>query len=198
VHEEIYVGDEVGTLLQAAAAGDADLLIVGAGDWSHLSDLWRGRTTDRLVRDAVCPVLVVPTPAAIRRAAAVKALPKPREEWPARWDRINFELRGHLTSVILIDPAMSALPAVTALPLTGIVPERHTNGRETLELILGDREQSHLTHVIDRPTELRVERLWLNGIRLLISDARGARTLVEISGLPQPSPDALAAVNPLF
>jgi nucleotide-binding universal stress UspA family protein len=198
VHEEVYMGDAVSTLLQVAEGAEAELLIVGAGDWPHLSDLWRGHTTDHLVRHATCPVLIVPTPAAVRRAAAVKAPPKPRAEWPALWDRINTELRGHLTSVILIDPEMSALPEVTALPLTGIVPERNTAGEEAIELILGDREQSHLTHVIERPTELRVERLWLNGIRLLISDAGGERTLVEISGLPQPSPEAIAAANPLF
>jgi hypothetical protein len=92
---------------------------------------------------------------------------------------------------------MSAMPEATALPLTGIVVDRSGGQLDTIELILGDREQAHLTHVIDRPTELRVERLWLNSVRLLISDASGTATLVEIAAAPQ-AIEALAAASPQF
>ena len=85
------------------------------------------------------------------------------------------------------------MPEATALPLTGIVVERSAASPETIELILGDREQSHLTHVIDRPVELRVERSWLNSVRVLISDASRTATLVEIAAVPQPATEALAA-----
>jgi hypothetical protein len=89
------------------------------------------------------------------------------------------------------------MPEATALAFTGVVMDRSPAHPESIELILGDREESHLTHVIDRPTELRFERLWLNSVRLLISDASGAGTLVEIA-VPRPSIDALAASSPPF
>lgn len=197
VREEAYTGEPVGTLLEVAEEGKAELLVVGAGDRPHLSALWRGHTTDRLVRQSTCPVLVVPTPPAVRRAASMTATPVGREEWTAILNRINAEFAGHLTTVTLIHREMSAMPEVTALPLTGIVVDAGAHG-EAIELILGDGEESHLTHVIDRPTELRLERLWFNGVRLLIADASGAETLVEVTGLPQPSMETLAASQPLF
>ena len=43
-----------------------------------------------------------------------------------------------------------------------------------------------------------MERLWLNSVRLLISEASGTATLVEIVGVPQPSIDALAAASLQF
>jgi nucleotide-binding universal stress UspA family protein len=196
VKEEIHVGEAVGTLLDVVHQDQAELLVVGAGDWPHLSALWRGHTTDRLVRQAKCPVLVVPTPPAVRRAAAMTAAPIARVQWPTILDRINTELRGHFTTVTVIDREMSALPEVTALPLTGIVLDRGEGG--AIELILGDREHSHLTHVIERPTELRVERVWMTSARLLVSDASGTATLVEIAAAPHTALEALATSTPPF
>jgi len=121
--------------------------------------------------------------------------------------RVRRVLTGHdaqgRSTFIADGPApnvkeMSAMPEATALPLTGIVVDRSGGQPETIELILGDREYSHLTHVIDRPTALRVERHWLNSVRLLISEASGTATLVEIAGVPQPSADALAAASLQF
>jgi hypothetical protein len=105
---------------------------------------------------------------------------------------------GGLTTVTIIDKEMSAMPEASALPLTGIVVDRSGGQSDTIELILGDREQAHLTHTIDRPTELRVERPWLTSVRLLISDTSGTATLVEIAGVPQPAIEALAASSPPF
>ena len=198
IREEVGVGEPVDTLIGIAQANAAELLIVGTGDRPHLQWLWRGRTTDRLIRNSTCPVLVVPTPPAVRRAASMTGVAIARDQWRTVLDRLNDEHRGCRTTVTIIDKEMSAMPETTALPLTGVVVDRSAAGPEMIELILGDREQSHLTHVIDRPTELRLERLWLNSVRLLISDASGTATLVEIAAMPQPSIDALAAASLQF
>ena len=198
IREEAFIGDPVGTLLQVAQESEAELLVVGAGDRPHIEALWRGHTTDRLVRLSSSPVLVVPTPSAVRRAASMTSTPIAHDQWRAVLDRLSDEYRGSRTTVTIIHKEMSAMPEATALPLTGIVVERSAAQPETIELILGDREQSHLTHVIDRPVELRVERHWLNSVRLLISDATGNATLVEIAAVPQPAFDALVASTPPF
>jgi nucleotide-binding universal stress UspA family protein len=198
IHEEAHVGEPVDTLLHIVQEAEAELLVVGAGDRPHLQSLWRGRTTDRLVRRAPCPVLIVPTPPAVRRAASMTTVPVARDRWRTVLDRVNEECRGGLTTVTIIDKEMSAMPEVTALPFTGVVVDRSAAQPEMIELILGDGEQSHLTHVIYRPTELRIERLWLNSVRLLISEASGTATLVEIAAAPQPSVVALAAAAPPF
>jgi nucleotide-binding universal stress UspA family protein len=199
IREEARIGEPVDTLLQLTQECEAELLIVGAGDRPHVQALWRGHTIDRLVRSSTCPVLVVPTPSAVRRAASMTAPPLPRERWGTLLDRLNAERVGCLTTVTIIDKEMSAMPAAKALPLTGIVVvDRLRQETPTIELILGEREDSHLTHVIERPNELRFERLWQGGARLLISDASGTATLVEMAPMPQPALEALAAANPPF
>jgi nucleotide-binding universal stress UspA family protein len=94
IHEEAYIGEPVGTLLQILQQDQAELLVVGTGDRLHPQALWRGRTTDQLVRSAPCPVLVVPTPPAVRRAASMRAAPIARDHWRSVLDRLSQELRG--------------------------------------------------------------------------------------------------------
>jgi nucleotide-binding universal stress UspA family protein len=67
IREEVGVGEPVDTLIGIAQANAAELLIVGTGDRPHLQSLWRGRTTDRLIRNSSCPVLVSACDEAIRR-----------------------------------------------------------------------------------------------------------------------------------
>ena len=110
--------------------------------------------------------------------------PIAHDQWRTVLDRMSDEHRGSPTTVTIIDREMSAMPEVTALPLTGFVVDRCGARPETIELILG---------VIDRPVELRVERSWLNSVRVLISDASRTATLVEIAAVPQPATEALAA-----
>ena len=65
IREEAYIGDPVGTMLQVAQDGDAELLIVGVGDRPHVQALWRGH---RLI---VGPTLALPgsrRPNAFRRS----------------------------------------------------------------------------------------------------------------------------------
>lgn len=58
---ELRVGDPGEEL--AAAAGDADLLVIGSRRWGPLSHLVVGSTGEELVREAPCSLLLVPRPA---------------------------------------------------------------------------------------------------------------------------------------
>jgi nucleotide-binding universal stress UspA family protein len=198
ITEEVRVGEPVGAILELEERLDAELVVVGAGDRPHLRALWLGRTTDRLVRNSRCPILVVPTPPAVRRAAAMIAAPLARDEWRPVLDRLSEAHRGRPTTVTIIDTEASALPEAAALPLTGIVVESRPNRPDAIELILGDREQAHLTHTIERPCEVRVERLWFNTLRLLISDASGTATLVEVVTAPEPAFEPLGPATIVF
>lgn len=61
VEVELRVGEPGEEL--AAAAADADLLVIGSRRWGALSRLVVGSTGEELVRDAPCSLLVVPRPA---------------------------------------------------------------------------------------------------------------------------------------
>ena len=57
---KVIDGDVVEGILQAAAAGPADLLVLATAGRRGFLDVLRGSTTERVVRGARCPVLAVP------------------------------------------------------------------------------------------------------------------------------------------
>jgi nucleotide-binding universal stress UspA family protein len=64
IGETVATGHPAWELLRAAEATQADLIVVGAGDRYHLRSMWLGGVTDRLLRLAHAPVLIVPAVAA--------------------------------------------------------------------------------------------------------------------------------------
>ncbi len=47
-------------ILRAAEESQADLIVIGAGDRYHVRAMWLGGVTERLLRTAHAPVLIVP------------------------------------------------------------------------------------------------------------------------------------------
>jgi nucleotide-binding universal stress UspA family protein len=64
VHERVAAGHPAATLLRIAEEAQADLIVMGTGDRFHLRSMWLGGATDRVIRSAYAPVLIVPAPAA--------------------------------------------------------------------------------------------------------------------------------------
>lgn len=58
VDGDVAVGDPVGELV--LAGGDLDLLVLGSRRWGPLRRLALGSTSERVIRNAACPVLVPP------------------------------------------------------------------------------------------------------------------------------------------
>jgi nucleotide-binding universal stress UspA family protein len=74
VHERVAAGPPALALLHVAEEAQADLIVMGAGDRFHLRAMWLGGATDRVIRSAYAPVLIVPTP-------PVRAVPEKRLEY---------------------------------------------------------------------------------------------------------------------
>jgi nucleotide-binding universal stress UspA family protein len=64
VHERVAAGHPAWTLLRIAEEAQADLIVMGSGDRFHLRSMWLGGVTDRVIRSAHAPVLIVPAAAA--------------------------------------------------------------------------------------------------------------------------------------
>jgi nucleotide-binding universal stress UspA family protein len=60
VHERVATGHPGWTLLRVAEEMQADLIVMGSGDRYHLRSMWLGGATDRVIRMAHAPVLIVP------------------------------------------------------------------------------------------------------------------------------------------
>jgi len=57
---ETWEGDPVDHILASAEVNDADLIVMAKGGQKNILDALRGSTTERVVREAKCPLLVVP------------------------------------------------------------------------------------------------------------------------------------------
>jgi nucleotide-binding universal stress UspA family protein len=64
VHERVAAGSLGLALLRIAEEAQADLIVMGTGDRFHLRSMWLGGATDRVIRSAYAPVLIVPAPPA--------------------------------------------------------------------------------------------------------------------------------------
>lgn len=70
VHERVASGHPGWTLLRVAEEMPADLIVMGAGDRYHLRAMWLGGATDRVIRMARVPVLIVPAPNSAENVAS--------------------------------------------------------------------------------------------------------------------------------
>ena len=79
-HEvETWEGDVVDHILASAKANDADVVVMAKSGQRSPLDALRGSTTERVAREAPCPLLVVPVE---RETVAIQARPE-ESEWPA-------------------------------------------------------------------------------------------------------------------
>jgi nucleotide-binding universal stress UspA family protein len=60
VQERVASGHPGWTLLRVAEEMQADLIVMGSGDRYHLRAMWLGGATERVIRKAHAPVLIVP------------------------------------------------------------------------------------------------------------------------------------------
>ena len=176
IREHVAIGSPVEHILQLAAEADADLVVMGAGDRAHLRSLWLAPTIREVARQIACPVMVVPVPAVLSRSLAVGSRQIDPTHWRSFFDRLSLRHLGHPATLTRLEPG-AAEREVHRLPLLGMTVE----GR-AIVVMLGGSESPHLTHMIERPAEVRVEELDTHGTtRLLIRCETGSETLVELN-----------------
>ena len=196
IHERVVFGDVATSILQQARDARAELIVMGTGDHAHLRSLWLGNATSRIAHEAVCPMLIVPTPAVIKRAVALESRPVAREYWRDTFDRVSLEHQGDPATVTLLDPGFAA-PEAMALPLIGITMDMPPSS--DVAVILGGPGGAHLSHVIQRPTEVLLDEGFTHDTtRLLVRSADGASTLLEVTRRARTMIEAMAEARIQF
>lgn len=179
IREHVVVGGPSASILRAADETDAELIVMGAGDHAHLRALWLGHATSQIVREARCPILVVPTPVVLRRAHVLDREPVARERWSETLARVSVEHVGDPATVTALEAGYSA-PEATALPLIGVTLEQAPQGG--ISVMLGGPDGAHVSHRIAHPVELRLDESRLHDVtRLLVRDEDGSATLLEVA-----------------
>ncbi len=196
VHEHVVFGDPGKAILEAADDAGADLIVMGSGDRAHLRSLWLGSTTSRIVRDATCPLLIVPTPPAVKRAMRGAGEPLARARWRTTFEAISQEHLGDPATVTVLTPGFSA-PEATALPLMGITMDRSEDG--DIAVLLGTPGGAHLSHVVPHPVEVEVNHSQSPATtRLVLRSGDGTATVIEVARPVSSMLNALAAGNVQF
>jgi nucleotide-binding universal stress UspA family protein len=72
IHERVASGQPGWMLLRVAEETQADLIVIGSGDRYHLRSMWVGGATDRVIRMAHAPVLIVSAPKSASNEAPVE------------------------------------------------------------------------------------------------------------------------------
>ena len=82
----------------------------------------------------------------------------PKSEWPAFLDRFSRQYEGWLVKLEILNPEFGAQVEETGLALEGLTDEWDEVAGNTITIMAGNKPDAHVTHYINHPTELSLER----------------------------------------
>jgi hypothetical protein len=80
-----------------------------------------------------------------------------RQDWRTALDELSHSHDGDFVSVEIDSPTIGTHSEVLELPLAGISIEGHDPG-QAIAIAMGKGADTHITHLIDKPIRLFVER----------------------------------------
>ena len=81
----------------------------------------------------------------------------PREEWTAFLDSFSRQHAGWLSTVEVLGSAIGAQIEVREQPLSGISADLKGGKRDSISILVGDRSDNHVTHIIHAPSHVRLK-----------------------------------------
>ena len=111
-------------------------------------------------------------------------MPKTREipsaEWPAFLDAFSRLHQGWRTRVEVLGREFGAQEETGHLPLMGIATDARDPRRQRITITLGRSPDDHVSHAVDRPSKIFVERTDEGADQALeIESANGTTTLLR-------------------
>lgn len=82
----------------------------------------------------------------------------PRTDWPAFINSFSSRHQGWVVDVEVFGPDIGAQVEGTGLVLQGLTNESDEMNRNSIVIMAGNRRDDHVTHSIDRPTEISLEK----------------------------------------
>ena len=103
----------------------------------------------------------------------------PRTEWSAFINSFSSRHQGWVVDVELFGPAIGAQVEGRGLVLQGVTDEWDEMNHNSIVIMAGNRRDDHVTHSINRPTEISLESTDCGmDAALSIMDEDGTRTLL--------------------
>lgn len=177
VQENVIMGSPAEVLLRRAEELDADLIVMGTGDRLHLHGAWLGSTTGRILRQARCPVLIVPGPV---RPGLREAMSLPTGDWADELSRLSRIHEGERATIAVWRDDLGMEREVFALPLAGVSLERR-QGHSRVAIMLTKADGTRLTHIIADPRSIDLaETPDQSDVEMLITARDGTATLFGV------------------
>jgi hypothetical protein len=103
----------------------------------------------------------------------------PKGEWPAFLNSFSSRHQGWVVDVEVFGPDIGAQVEGTGLVLQGLTDEWDQENRNAIVIMAGNRRDDHVTHSINRPTEISLEKTDSGmDAALVITGEDGTRTLL--------------------
>ena len=82
----------------------------------------------------------------------------PREQWAAFFDGFSRRHQGWLVTVEVLGPDVGDQVEARELPLEGITAELRDPGQDEIEIFVGTRPDSHVSHRVIAPEKVYLKR----------------------------------------
>jgi len=106
----------------------------------------------------------------------------PRRDWGPALRRFSDVHEGWLVSVEVLSPEMGPMPEVVNQPLLGVSFE--TNHHTAVFISAGPSLDYHLTHTVQQPTRVCLERADDGRDVGLEVEAQGVTTIIRVTPIP--------------
>ena len=104
----------------------------------------------------------------------------PKNEWPKFFDNFSIKHQGWSVTLEIFGTELGAQVQERELPLVGIVDERDEIHGNRIVIMFGEKPDDHLTHRIDRATEVSLEQTDGGAdVALAIKSADGVMALLR-------------------
>ena len=104
-----------------------------------------------------------------------------RADWPHFLDSVSRHYQGREAKIEVLGPELGVHVIARGMPLMGITAEKGARGDLEIQVIAGDPNKGHVTHVIDAPEHVWVEQEMNGGDNALeIASSEGNAVIVEL------------------
>jgi hypothetical protein len=110
----------------------------------------------------------------------------PREQWAEFFDSFSQRHQGWLVTVEILGPDIGDQVEARALPLEGITAELNGDEEDEIDIFVGTRPDSHVTHKINAPLHVRLKQTEQGADEALEIESEGVAALLRFRSAIQP------------
>lgn len=110
----------------------------------------------------------------------------PRDEWSEYFDSFSHQHKGWLVTIEMLGPDLGDLVEARQLPLEGIIVESNREGETQIEIIAGEKPDSHISHTVSSPRRVWIKQTEQGADEALEIESEANAVLVRFRSAARP------------